>query len=159
MSFRNYVEFIFARTASNAGRAAQQSKWPAYITVWHKSCSCGLQEADSESSGHDDATRFRRVLTMQYAVIEVRENDNGNERFVIAYRDEQVLRGFLIGQSIIATGFPSADEAKKSSSFTIGVRRRRRLSNLLHLLSFCASRTSLRLARIMSGTSRLTTSR
>lgn len=96
---------------------------------------------------------------MQYAVIQVRENDRSVERLVIAYRDEQVLRGFLIGRSIIATGFSSADEAKKSSSFTTGVRRRRPLSNLLRLFSCYASRTSLGMARTLPATLRLTTLR
>lgn len=106
-----------------------------------------------------DVTTFRRVLNMRYAVIQIRENDERIERLVIAYRDERVLRGFLTAHSIVATGFSSADEAKKSSSFAIGVRKRRRLSNLLRLISFYASQTSLRMARIMPGTSRLMTLR
>jgi hypothetical protein len=59
--------------------------------------------------------------SQRYAVIQVRQSDGGIERFVIAYKDERVLRELLAKPSILATGFLSRDEATKKL-FTAGNR-------------------------------------
>src|SRR5437868_4590587 len=81
---------------------------------------------------------------MPYAVIQIRESDGALQRFAIAYRREQVLRGFLVQRCILATGFSSADEATNSSSFMTGSRQCRSLSNRFRVFSLWATRVSAR---------------
>jgi hypothetical protein len=48
----------------------------------------------------------------QYAVIEARRTEGPSERFVMAYRDEELLRELIAGPSIIGCGFASREEAQ-----------------------------------------------
>ena len=48
---------------------------------------------------------------MQYAVIEALQPGGGCECFVIAYRNEQLLREWIAAPCIVATGFASRNAA------------------------------------------------
>jgi hypothetical protein len=52
--------------------------------------------------------------SVRYAVIEALRNESSSEQFVIAYRNEQLLREFVAAPCIIATGFLSRYEAAKN---------------------------------------------
>ena len=54
------------------------------------------------------------VSGIRYAVIEALRNESSSEQFVIAYRNEQLLREFIAAPCIIATGFVSRHEAAKN---------------------------------------------
>ena len=58
---------------------------------------------------------YNNPSRVQYALIQVRENDRGIERLVISYHDERILRQFLAKRSIVASGFSTRDEATKGS--------------------------------------------
>lgn len=50
---------------------------------------------------------------MQYAVLEALQPGGGCECFVIAYRNEQLLREWIAAPCIVATGFESRNAAMK----------------------------------------------
>ena len=52
---------------------------------------------------------------VQYAVIEALQIEADSERFVIAYRNEQLLRDVIAATCIIAFGFSSREEAEVSA--------------------------------------------
>jgi hypothetical protein len=54
---------------------------------------------------------LRALSEVRYAVSEALRSESGFEQFVIAYRNEQLLREFIAPPCIIATGFSSRDEA------------------------------------------------
>ena len=51
---------------------------------------------------------------VRYAVIEGLHTENGPERLVIAYSNEESLRGLIAAPSIVALGFSSREEAASS---------------------------------------------
>jgi len=53
----------------------------------------------------------RKLSALRYAIIEALRSERRREQFVIAYRNEQLLREFIAAPCIIATGFSSRDEA------------------------------------------------
>jgi thymidylate synthase len=53
---------------------------------------------------------------MQYAVIEALRTEADPERFVIAYRNEQLLHDVIAAPCIIAFGFSSREEAVMSTA-------------------------------------------
>jgi hypothetical protein len=57
---------------------------------------------------------------VQYAVIEAIEPGGGCEHFVIAYRDEQLLREWIAAPCIVATGFASRNAALMKARAQIG---------------------------------------
>ncbi len=52
---------------------------------------------------------------VQYAVIEALQIEADSERFVIAYRNEQLLRDVIAATCIIAFGFSSREAAVEST--------------------------------------------
>ncbi len=54
------------------------------------------------------------VSRVRYAIIEALRLDIGPERFVIAYRHENLLRQLIAAPCIIATGFSSRNAATKA---------------------------------------------
>jgi hypothetical protein len=56
------------------------------------------------------------IFTVLYAVVETIQSSGGRERFAIAYRNEHSLRAVVAGACIVATGYPSRQEAAAACS-------------------------------------------
>ena len=70
------------------------------------------------SAGTEVVNALVQSANVQYAVIRVSSTNAFPERLVIAYPNEEALRGLIAGPSILGLGFASQEEAWLRSMMT-----------------------------------------